>query len=296
MHSGESAQIELSAIVAIGSRPIEEITITSWAPRLVNLELEVIFVFDNFVNEQLQNEISDLYTHFGISHKIIHVNMQSPGKSREAGMRIAKGDWLVFWDCDDHPQNVSLAIDYCKKSSANTNFLIFQYKVRNLFQKYPRMRSGNYIKRNLTPWAKNPGMWRIFFRRRRIANLKFENMNMGEDQVFLVKCNIDDSEVSFINEVVYEYIAGNSGQLTSSNSRKDEARLALLSVENYLSSKQEEFYLYQKQIQLNLTKTVTKSEFLRIEGLLQRIGFVLCSKQIRHLATLYLSEKIRKGK
>ena len=296
MHSGGSAQIELTAIVAIGPRPINEITISSWAPQLVNLDLEIIFVLDNFINEKLQSEISELYSYSGINHKIIHVDVQSPGKSREAGMSLAKGNWLVFWDCDDYPQNIDLAIDRCKKSADNTNFLIFQFIARNLFHKHPKKRTDNSVNHSLAPWTKNPGMWRVFFRRSRVADLKFENMRMGEDQVFLVKCNIDDSEVSFIDEVAYEYIVGNSGQLTNSKSRKDESRLALLSVERHLNSNHGERYRYQKQIQLNLTKTETKAEFLRREGVLQRIGFVLGSQQIRRLATLYLAEKFWKGK
>jgi hypothetical protein len=295
MRSGPNAPIDLTAVVTVGSRPLNEIRISSWASKLRDLDLEIIFVFDNFDNSILQKEIVDLYSRYGINHKIINVKVQSPGKSREAGMKVAKGNWIVFWDCDDDPHNTNMAIDLCRNSTANVNFLIFKYKARKLSQKGSTKESVIYINESPVNWTKNPGIWRIYFRKSRVVNLAFEDMRMGEDQVFLVKCDMNGSEVSFVNEVAYEYFVGNSGQLTNSNSSKEELKRALLSVEDFLELKQSKVFRYQREIQCNLTKTATKIDFLKIDGLYRRFKFIVNSKQIRHVATLYFIGKLSKN-
>jgi glycosyltransferase involved in cell wall biosynthesis len=295
MQSGESAQKMLTAIVTVGSRPLNEIRISAWATKLRNLDLEIIFVFDNFDNEILKNEISELYSSLDINHKIINVKIQSPGKSREVGLKVANGNWIVFWDCDDDPLNTNIAIERCKESAPNLNFLFFKYRVRDLLKKKSNNESDLRVAEFPVHWAKNPGIWRIFFRKSRIANLEFEDMRMGEDQVFLVKCNMNEEETAFFDEVAYQYFVGNSGQLTNSISSKEEIRQAVLSVEDFLSSKQGKTYRYQRQIRFNLTKTATRIELFRRKGMYQRLKYIVFSKQVRHLATLYFIEKVRKG-
>ncbi len=296
MQSGESAPVELTAIVTVGLRPLNEIRISTWASKLRNLDMEIVFVFDNFDDELFKNEIRKLYSSFDINYKIIDVKMHSPGKSREVGLKVANGNWIVFWDCDDDPLNTNVAIERCKESAPNLNFLLFNYRVRDLLKKKSNNESDLYTSESRVYWAKNPGIWRIFFRKSRVANLEFEDMRMGEDQVFLVKCNMNEEEVAFIDEIAYQYFVGNSGQLTNSISSKEEIKRAVLSMEDFLSSKEGKTYRYQEQIRFNLTKSATRIEFFSKKGMYQRLKYIFFSKQVRHLATLYSIEKVRKGK
>ena len=84
------------------------------------------------------------------------------------------------------------------------------------------------------------------------CGLIFEDMKMGEDQVFLAKCSLEESETKFVDLVAYEYFVGLDGQLTQNRNHIKEVLRALDSLNKYFVSSNQNKSRYQKQIELNL--------------------------------------------
>ena len=105
------------------------------------------------------NQIRYLSGHFG-----------SPGIARNAGLKIAKGDWITFWDCDDQPR-VTQILNAIKNTANNTEILIGQFLVKNQESGEENQEIGKYLA--IDDIAINPGLWRMVFRKKtNTVNLK----------------------------------------------------------------------------------------------------------------------------
>lgn len=292
MHFDEVSRKTLTAVVAIGKRPIREIQILSWVERLKGASLEIFFIFDNFNEENLESEIRSKFDSDLIKINIFHVNFDSPGKSREFGMKLATSEWIVFWDCDDKPANINRVVEILRKDCIDKNILISNYNtISNLTGKSAK----SSIPRSLSKWSQSPGLWRVYFRLERVQNTEFERIKMGEDQVFLAICNIEEGETQFVDLVTYEYFTGLSGQLTQNRSRIIEVNYALKSIENYFRSTGKTKSAYQKQIEINLTKSALKIEFITASGIFSQLKYLVESHLMRKLIKLKIQYYLKIG-
>jgi glycosyltransferase involved in cell wall biosynthesis len=146
----------------------------------------------------------------------------SPGESRNRGIEEVSSKWITFWDSDDLP-NVDNILRAVEESKTGYEVIIGNfYKV-----KHPRKEIVEYSLgidwRNSV--SRNPGLWRIVFQTSSIGKLRFSNLLMAEDQVFLVQYRLFDRTVLVWNNSFYEYHVSQSGQATSSKKAlKDLAR------------------------------------------------------------------------
>lgn len=292
MHFSEGSSETLAAIVTIGKRPINEIQVLFWAESLIGINLEVIFVFDNFNDHHLESAISSKFDSYNIKNSLFHVNFNSPGKSREFGMKQANSEWIVFWDCDDKPVQVNQVVDSCQNALSETNCLVFRYKT--VYKSSTRSLESS-LDRSLSTWSRNPGIWRVYFRYERISNFTFEDMKMGEDQVFLAKCSLEESETKFVDLVAYEYFVGLDGQLTQNRNHVKEVLRALDSLNKYFVSSNQNKSRYQKQIELNLTKSALKIDYLCTLGSVSRLKYLARSRLVREFLKLKISYLLRIG-
>jgi hypothetical protein len=63
--------------------------------------------------------------------------------------------------------------------------------------------------------AVNPGLWRMIFKSSSLADCRFEDYRMGEDQLFLLKYKLFNRKVQFFDLNLYTYFKNVNGQLTS---------------------------------------------------------------------------------
>ena len=82
-----------------------------------------VIVIDNFSKDNTAKIIRKYKKDCSIIYKKIH-NNGVIGKSRNFGIKIAKGDWLAFLDSDDvwHPEKLKVMFKYIQN---NSNFKIF---------------------------------------------------------------------------------------------------------------------------------------------------------------------------
>jgi glycosyltransferase involved in cell wall biosynthesis len=189
------------------------------------LPIEVILVHDvqdsatsgelfNLVSEIENKEVTLLEGEFG-----------SPGLARNFGKKRARAERITFWDSDDIGQPKELL-------SAIEEFPNHQIIFGNFETVDNHMKSRNSVeidpKNNLeVQLAENPGIWRFIFDVSLVRDLEFSDLQMGEDQIFLLLTAIEPSRFKHTNRVFYTYFTGNPFQLTENSRSKQKVSIAL---------------------------------------------------------------------
>jgi glycosyltransferase involved in cell wall biosynthesis len=149
--------------------------------------------------------------------RFIDGHFGNPGSARNAGLAIATGTWITFWDCDDEPSiaNFKDLIEFNKKT--NPDICFGRYKVinKNSGSKTDSPTWSDNMKINLKIVALNPGIWRIIFARELLDGVTFWPFRMAEDQVFICEVVLKARKVEFREDMVYTYFTGALNQLTS---------------------------------------------------------------------------------
>lgn len=176
----------------------------------VHSPIEIIYIR---TSEQCHEEDLILSSK-NLNFSIISLLGADPGEARNAGMAIAEGDWMAFWDSDDIPLIGNVLELLNKAILENSTMAVGQYQILN--SEIGRLSKPSENKDIDESFAMNPGLWRCLFKSE-IARLNtFPNYRMAEDQVFLSRLDLDRLKISFSKDVTYKYIRYKSGQLTKS--------------------------------------------------------------------------------
>ncbi len=203
------------------------VPVTKMAGRLQNLEnwlvdaddlgMEVILVHD-YRDHETQTQLEAICVNFPNSRISLHSGkFGSPGAARNFGLKQSTSKYVVFWDSDDLPKPQGLVGEVARRDGA-FDILVGQYLIKHKQAKSSDSRkSSDY---DLNAIAYSPGLWRMVFLKKQINDIEFDNMKMGEDQVFLGKCLKRAQKICFTETLFYEYFLEIEGQLTGSrNSR-----------------------------------------------------------------------------
>lgn len=193
-------------------------SMSTWLQHAEDFSFEIIFVNDNS-NDNTLAELIDFKKQFGsLSIQVVSGEFKGPGGARNAGLSLAQGQWVVFWDSDDIPYPAAF-IDMIKSATSRD----LDYAVGSWIES-PNTENKNSTLRaaahgvTLRKLIKNPGIWRWAFKRSAIGNIRFPSVLLGEDLVFLSKLQIRISKLYRYREPVYAYSTGNDWQLTSEKS------------------------------------------------------------------------------
>jgi glycosyltransferase involved in cell wall biosynthesis len=212
---------------------------STWLQQVENFSIEIIFVNDNSTDNTF-TELTELKKQFDrLSIQVVSGEFYGPGGARNAGLSLAQGQWVVFWDSDDAPYpNVFFEMI---KSATTKNL---DYAVGNWIESPNTNSKGTTLRSSahgteLRELIKYPGIWRWAFKRSAIGNTRFPSIFLGEDLVFLSKLQIKFSKVYRYSEPVYAYSTGNDSQLTSENSiqKNSDALLQYLKSKDFLYGK-----------------------------------------------------------
>jgi len=195
----------------------------SWLEESGRYDLQVILVHD-YRDLQTKVELEQIVNNLSLPRLILmHGEFGNPGKARNIGLELATGDWIAFWDSDDLPQLANI-FSRIEGESNSADVLIGRYQVFNLHSQ--SIHYSDVIAPNMSSVEINPGIWRMVFKRASIAESRFPNLRMGEDQVFLSSIKLSELSMKIYPEVFYQYNVGNSFQLTNSNSALSDLPIA----------------------------------------------------------------------
>ena len=186
----------------------------TWLSCLGNLSVEVILIHDKkdeitgVALRKMIHELDDSRIMF------LEGNYGGPGLARNAGIQMATGEWVCFWDSDDIPQvqDFYIMVQAAEASKSECAAGGFTAVHDTNGKRKLHLLSKDYLKEI----AINPGIWRFAFKRNELKDLWFSNLMMAEDQVFLANFNIPDRRIEIFSKSVYQYFIGENFHLTKS--------------------------------------------------------------------------------
>lgn len=159
---------------------------------------EVVFVHDSKIPLD-RKQIKQLTNPRG-NRKYVYGEFNGPGAARNRGLEEASGEWIVFWDSDDfgYPAKILELLNGEGEFSVVANFCVSHVGREDSSLIYN-------FEVNETQIASNPGLWRFIFQMRSIKGVRFRELKLGEDILFLLESGILEKELRFAQEIIYEY-------------------------------------------------------------------------------------------
>lgn len=181
------------------------------------LDFELILINDGSTDKSL-DVIKKLSEE---DERMIIVNQKNKGvsSSRNAGLRIAKGDYIIFMDSDDLIDSDYLSYAQSELLKSNYDLIIFNYQTRKFAEevskgehiKENQLLDFKSIKENIYYYVDNglaTPIWNKIYKRSLIENysLKFdESLNISEDALFNYKFLNHSKNIFLSKEAFYIY-------------------------------------------------------------------------------------------
>ena len=223
---------KISIIVPVTMMEGRLANLENWIKKEVSKEIDIVIVHD----------IQDTMTSLELQKILIpFVNIQftegkfgSPGEARNAGLELAFGDWIIFWDSDDIPDVEEVIVMVEQAAKKGKLIGIGGFTVESLD---PRLLTTTHLlEESITgDLFDDIGMItcipRWVFRREFIGKKRFLPFRMAEDQCFLFDLIPCPKDIYVHNKSVYTYCVGDMRQLT----RNKNAISELLKSVSYLA-------------------------------------------------------------
>jgi glycosyltransferase involved in cell wall biosynthesis len=222
-------KIQLTAIIPIrsmvGKLDNLRITLSSCA----GLPIQIVIVHDD-ASDGTEEDLNQLLEDFDdLNIEKIQVQCESPGLARNLGIKLAKADWICFWDSDDLPDPTAFMSILNSINLECYDVLIGAIATQSGFdfltqKTHPFLVAGDSLQMQL---ANMPAFTRMIFRKVLIGEHLFPAFKIGEDQCFLRKIEFLNARVFYSEELLYVYISDFDGQLSRRQNLASELALTL---------------------------------------------------------------------
>lgn len=172
-------------------------------------QVHFIFIHD-MENQESSEKLCKFKTEYlQIKLSIIGGSFGSAGAARNAGLNICDSEWIAFCDADDFldiPVILKILQQPRQSSIIVGQFLRINQSSDSV---------GGVPSSKLADLYVDPGFWRVLYKRELIKSLRFSNLKMGEDIVFLADVLRENPPVDFISDIIYKYSVESPLQSTS---------------------------------------------------------------------------------
>lgn len=148
--------------------------------------------------------------------KILSGDFANPGGPRNLGISVAQGNWIVFIDSDDKTDFKKFLQIILEAQELGMELVVGSYSIEMAGSIRAQSSGQKNLMMRIESIARNPGIWRMGFHRKVVERVRFPEIRMGEDQVFLARVGFWKLDMHHSSELVYCYRSGVSGQLTMS--------------------------------------------------------------------------------
>jgi glycosyltransferase involved in cell wall biosynthesis len=224
----------LSAVIPISGMSEFSSEISSWVIESVQLGVQVVLVHD-LSEESSGDFLRELALNFPNHVTYCEGAFGNPGAARNRGLKEARGKWICFWDADDRPYPSNYLRMVKIADQENYNFAVGQYQELDFYTKKINHKPLGSTNSLLVSYrlARRLGIWRFAFKRSQIKELVFPDCEIGEDQVFILLCDISAKRTLIYRKDIYQYTRNFPQQLTGKNNRYETLQNLF---SNYLTS------------------------------------------------------------
>lgn len=249
-------------------------------------DFEVILINDGSIDNSAN--ICDRYSKKDERIKVIHKDNEGVSKARNLGIKLARGNYLVFVDSDDWIENDFLELLYKGIKQLNTDIVISGYvyekngKIINNFKKSAeRVFSKDEIRCEF--FKQDKFSWTIYdkiFKKSLFINNSFDSrLKIGEDMLLCWQLLNSVDNTGYIPLYKYHYDISASSTMTSKFSLKwfhglRVKKMIYNEVKNIskeLKSLSNVVFIVEVMKLLKLSKQSSKYNTKRLENLLQNI-------------------------
>ena len=216
-------KVDLTAIIPIGEVKGDLQTLRSWINESKKFPLKLILIHD-ISDERTTLQVSEISKDFEESKlMLIKGKFGSPGLARNAGLESVRSEWVAFWDCDDKPM-LEAIFNAIAISDNDDEVIVGGFQVRNASNNFVNYKFS--IKPTLNSISLNPGVWRMIFKSKLMEKVRFTDLKLAEDHLFIAEIKLPERKLNFVSKSFYEYIYGGENQLTSKRSNLPDLGLA----------------------------------------------------------------------
>ena len=204
-------------------------------------EIEIICVND--CSKDTTKELLNEYAQKDARVKPIHFDKnQGQSSARNAGIKIAKGEFISFVDSDDYIEQTMLEKLYNKAKDTQSDMVISNIYLdfedtgeKQLFRdnRYYTFLSGRTFKpTEHPPLISCIGVWDRIYKRELIIdnNLLFPVGLVYEDHLFCIQAYILANKVTVVNEPLYYYRKNAGGSITDNEKKNDNYKFNFLEI------------------------------------------------------------------
>lgn len=180
-------------------------------------DFELILVDDG--SKDHSGEICDEYARVDARVKVIHQENSGVAAARNHGIVCAKGSYVCFVDADDWIEDTMLAhcLSHIKRNDADilrhghTMELWKDEKCVNEEKKnapnFAKVLTHDQIAKEMEKFWENCSnyVWNYFFKKEVIGHIRFPEIKISEDHIFVLKILENCEKICFLSEECYHY-------------------------------------------------------------------------------------------
>lgn len=254
-------------------------------------ELEIILIDDN--SPDGCGEICDRYAKIDDRIIVIHQKNGGAAAARNAGLRVATGEYISFVDSDDYLELD--AYEKLLKALQKFNADIVQGDFRFIYVNHQNIHQANYNIRHfstidyLTYFTEEwtcALCWDKLFRRDVLLNVFFEEGHLIDDEFFTYKGVMNAKKITYVPEVIYNYRQRASSVMKDQNQKERKSFDAIEAIEKRrddISVRFPELKFFYENHYINYLMWLAESEEATKNTVIQikkRLLIFVCSRRV----------------